>query len=42
MPPPRCSPRRAGITHSFYNHRYLALPIEWRGVLADYDERKDA
>lgn len=34
------APRK--LSHSFYNHRYLALPIEARGVLADYDARLDS
>lgn len=30
------------LHHTFYNHRYLALPMECRGVLADYDARMDS
>ena len=29
------APRK--LHHTFYNHRYVALPIECRGVIADYD-----
>ena len=30
------------LRHTFYNHRYLALPMECRGVLAESDARMDA
>lgn len=30
------------ISRRFTNHRFLALPIECRGVVAEYDERGDA
>ena len=30
------------IRRRFYNHRFLALPIECRGVIAEYDSRGDA
>lgn len=29
------------LQHQFYNHRYLALPIECRGVVAQYEQRSD-
>ena len=34
------APRK--LHHTFYNHRCLALPMECRGVLADYDARMDS
>lgn len=30
------------LCHQFYNHRYLALPIECRGVVAQYEQRLDS
>jgi carbon-monoxide dehydrogenase large subunit len=30
------------LRHTFYNHRYLGLPMEMRGVLAEYDASKDS
>ncbi len=30
------------IKHQFYNHRYLAMPMECRGVAARYDARSDS
>jgi carbon-monoxide dehydrogenase large subunit len=30
------------LQYRFHNHRYLGLPIECRGVLAEYDARRDA
>src|SRR6202007_1646755 len=30
------------LHHTFYNHRYLALPMECRGFLADDDARQDS
>ena len=34
------APRK--LRHTFYNHRFVALPIECRGVIADYDPRTDS
>ena len=34
------APRK--LCHTFYNHRFVALPIECRGVIADYDPRTDS
>jgi carbon-monoxide dehydrogenase large subunit len=34
------APRK--LRHTFYNHRHVALPIECRGVIADYDPRTDS
>ena len=34
------APRK--LRHRFYNHRQAAVPIECRGVLADYDPRTDS
>ena len=33
--------RTRRIKRRFFNHRFLALPIECRGVIAEYDERSD-
>jgi carbon-monoxide dehydrogenase large subunit len=30
------------LKHRFHNHRYLAMPIECRGVAAHYDRRSDS
>lgn len=30
------------LSHRLHNHRYLALPLECRGVVADYDARSDS
>ncbi len=34
------APRK--IRHVFYNHRYLAMPIECRGVVAQYEKHVDS